>query len=563
MRDRTLWLRGLVFGLLVVVCVYDVYGQEPSDEARARSTAVALNYSRASLHRIRQNPSVRVLMEEQEKILNNLNLDGVADEEVVKLYTSVLDEIGQVRIAERERAVFRDKYHQAFRRDLGVNAFLFATQMASAQFGQAARTGAGSWWDYRTMTVNRDLDLWRVDKQRMTAVLDKSSQFLDTSWKMARQQNIPDRWLVRGDDLDRLEDAWREPDAEVRLRILKRMEPFMECYPPYWYYVARSQQSLGQLFAAAQTYERLAGLGAGHFRKDDMLAAALANRAVIQAYLNQPSAAETAREALRYSTDVWEANLMCAQVLHRGGDPIAAEDALLRNLDVNAERPQSLASLLSLYCQSQQTQKLAARLNDPEDVRQVSVPVLLRCAAVLGEQTPSAVTNTLTASLLAAPRLGLGRDDFVLTASPAWQLGTAQVTMQWGGQAFHTPRLVAGRDNWVQARFDGIFDWGGPLATLPENLETSITVKYPDAGTVRLVLRHNTDGTRTASVGAIQAASASSTPRQSGVFRIASIELDGAQVALNGQRQRTSSPVVLLPPIDQPAAAELDTLLLE
>src|SRR5690606_39106291 len=123
--------------------------------------------------------------------------------------------------------------------------------------------------------------------------------------------------------------AMREPRAEVRLRVLKRMEPFMEAFPPYWYYVARTQQELGQLFAALNTYDKVVELGAGHFRKDDMLATSLANRAGIQDFLQQPSAGETAEKALTYSTDVWETNLICSQVLTHHQRYAAAEDAIL------------------------------------------------------------------------------------------------------------------------------------------------------------------------------------------------------------------------------------------
>src|SRR4029079_2383371 len=64
---------------------------EANPAALGRSTAVALMYCRASCHRIRRCRSKRVLMEEQDKILNNLNLNQIADEEVVRLYTAVLD----------------------------------------------------------------------------------------------------------------------------------------------------------------------------------------------------------------------------------------------------------------------------------------------------------------------------------------------------------------------------------------------------------------------------------------------------------------------------------------
>lgn len=158
---------------------------------------------------------------------------------------------------------------------------------------------------------------------------------------------------------------WEKPILRFALHILRRMERFMTCYPPYWYHVARTQQGLGQLAGAAATYEKLRELGHGHFRKDDMLAAALANRAAIQAFCENPST-ETGQRALEYSNTCWQAILVCARILAQNQAYSQAEDAVLRNLDVALEQPQSLACLLSLYCETKDRQKLTARLNDAE-----------------------------------------------------------------------------------------------------------------------------------------------------------------------------------------------------
>ena len=200
-----------------------------TDEREARSTAVALNYCRASFHRMRRNPSKRVLSEEQQHILNNLNLNEIGDQEVISLYTGVLDEIGKEKIADKERYVLKQSYKHQVRRQMLSNAFILGAEVTTAQYVNAVRTGANSWWDYRTTSNNRELDLWKVEKTRMTEVNDKSTKFLDTFWKMAQKKNIPDNWLVRGDDLDRLDAALAENNAETRLRVLQRMERFMTC----------------------------------------------------------------------------------------------------------------------------------------------------------------------------------------------------------------------------------------------------------------------------------------------------------------------------------------------
>ena len=476
------------FGLLLAVAGETAEPDRAAVEADRRNTAVALNYCRASFHRIRRNPSKRVLLEEEKKILNNLDLSRIGDEEVIKLYSSVLDEIRQVQLAEKEQKLLDERYRLSIQRQLFASAMLFGTEAATGQVLGAVRTGANSWWDYRTTTAKRDLDSWRVDKQRMTNVGTKSASFLESFWKLTKQKQIPDRWLIRSDDLVRLDQAAQQADPVVRLRVMRRMERFMECYPPYWYYVARTQQQLGQLFAARKTYRRLVELGDGHFRKDEMLAAALANEAVIQVHLGRPDAAEIAIRALDHSTACWEANLLAARVLAISGRSTDAEDAILRNLDVNLERPQSLVLLLSLYYRNGDDQKLIARLNDAAVCRDVPVPVLLRCAARIGDgRLPAPLMKQITSSLAAVPRLRFGTDDVVVFATPGWQLSRARLVLTVGDRQFTRPQVsyAAGR---LAARFRDVGELGNPLARTPSQATMTLSLEFPDTPRIRIAL---------------------------------------------------------------------------
>jgi tetratricopeptide (TPR) repeat protein len=429
-----------------------------------------------------------VLVEEQEKILNNLDLNGIADQEVVKLYTSVLVEISEVRLTDRERHVLNEKYRTALGTVLTGDAFDFGTQLASAQYLSAIRTGARSWWDYRNTATVLDTDVFKADQKRLMAFTEKSGQFLDTCWKLARDRKIPDRWLVRNQDLSKLDTAMQERDLPVRLRVLKRMQEFMACYPPYWYYLGRTQQALGQLSSAAATYEKLVTLGQGHFRKDDMLAAGLANKAVIQDYLHQPCAAETALKALGYSTDVWEANLMCAHVLGCNGRMAEAEDAVLRNLDVDLERVQSGAALLSLYARQGKVAKLRSRLANPAVVRALPMPLLIRAAAALGpKKLPEAVVAHWATSLAAHYELNYGPDDFVLATTPLWNLQASEMSLVVRDESFRqsTIALTPGQS---EVRFARIGEVGHPLYASSNPPSAVLIIKYPDAPLVRLRL---------------------------------------------------------------------------
>jgi tetratricopeptide (TPR) repeat protein len=456
------------------------------EEALRRSTAVTLNYCRASFYRIQKSPRPRVLVEEQEKILNNLDLNSIADQDVVKLYTGVLVEISEVRMSDRERHVLNEKYRTGLGTLLTGDALDFGTQVASAQYLSAIRTGARSWWDYRNSATVLDSDIFHADQKRLMTVTEKTGQFLDTFWKLARDRKIPDRWLVRNQDLSRLDTAMQERDLTVRLRVLRRMREFMECYPPYWYYLGRTHQALGQFNAAVTTYEKLVCLGQGHFRKDEMLAAGLANQAVIEEYLRHPCAAKTALKALGYSTDVWEANLMCARVLAQHGKLAEAEDAVLRNLDVDLERVQSTAALVSLYARQGRVGKLRSRLATPELVRAVPMPFLIRAAAVLGPQRlPESIVAHWGSSLAARYELTYGPDDFVLVTTPLWNLQTSEMSLVVGEESFRqsTIALSPGQS---EVRFGRIGDVGHPLYASSSPPPAVLIVKYPDAPIVRL-----------------------------------------------------------------------------
>lgn len=459
---------------------------EPAPDALP--TAVALNYCRASFHRIRKYPTEEVMAEEEQKILNNLNITQLEDKELLTLYTSVLDEISQMGLADKER-VLMEKHHTAgIRRQVSWDALAFGTDLAMGQFGNAVRTGANSWWDYRNKAFERDIDLHKIDKSRVTSVVQRSSLFLDTFWKLARRKEIPDRWLVRGDDLDQLETALSESDPQVRERVLRRMEPYMEAYPPYWYYVARTKQELGQLAEAAEIYARLESMAAGHFRKDELLSTALANLAAIQDYLGDDTAVASAERSLNYSTDVWEANLVAARVLQRHGQIARAEDAILRNLDVNLERQQSHVFLAALYYFNQDKPKLARLLHNADAVANLPAPVLLRCAALVGiDQTPPVVVNNLMASLEAFPPATLAGEPLVVRMGYAWQLHLARLKIAQDGQPLPDPQVVRG---------NGFYDLRFPAAerslslrpssSAPQRLDLEFT--YPDETVVKLTL---------------------------------------------------------------------------
>jgi len=457
----------------------------PATEVSRRNTAVTLNYCRAALHRIRRAPSKKVLLEEQQRILNNLDLNQIDDPEVITLYRSILDEIGQVEISDRERVVIGEQFSRGIQRKMGTDIFVIGAQAATGQLGSVIQSGANSWWDYRSTQIKRDSDMWQVEKVQFSTLMTRSSTFLDSFWKLSRKNEIPDRWLLRDQDLDQLTDTLEEQDPERRLRMLARLERFMECYPPYWYYVARTQQQLGKTDEAVQTFQRLTEIGNGHFRQDDMLASSMANMALIQESQHDPEAPRTAARAFVYSTRNWESNLVCAWVLGRHAEYRDAEDLILCNMDEQLETEQSTVALVSLYYHSADKAKLKSLLDDEQIVRRIPIPGLLLCAKLLGpKEIPERASTYLASTLTAVPRSSGRMNAISVAAARGWKLNDAETTISDGSRTFQYAGHRAVEDGLevsftpsLNSRTDG--DLGKTLR---------MTLQYPSTPAIRVVL---------------------------------------------------------------------------
>lgn len=460
---------------------------DASVNQQSRSTAVALNYCRASLHRIRTQPGERVLAEERARILDNLSLAGIEDPEVIKLYSALLEEISSIPLREAEQKLNYSNHNRAIRRQVTWDVLAFSTELATAQFGSAIRTGADSWWDVRDRTYRRESDQLKLERQEMNDVVSKSTLFLDTFWKLARKRDIPDAWLVRGADLDRLNEANLEESADVRLRRLTRLESFLVAYPPYWYHVARTQQELGSYSEAIDTYGRLELLETGHFRVDEMLAASLANMALLQDAAGDRRAAHTAARALAAAPEVPEANLAVARVLQRQGQIAMAEEALLRNIDSGLQVATSQTFRLGLYYHSGDDEKLRAALSDPYVVQTASAGAVLRCLTKFQpHEYPQTVIAELSRSLAAYPRLNFGADELVLAADYRWRLPQVGIQLPVIADNNVTPQ-IAGIRGGYSARFATGLDWGHPFSP-PESLEVEMVLTYPDETRVAITL---------------------------------------------------------------------------
>jgi hypothetical protein len=335
--------------------------------------------------------------------------------------------------------------------------------------------------------------------------------------------------------------------------MLARLERFMECYPPYWYYVARTHQQLGNTEDAISTFERLSEIGRGHFRQDDMLASSMANMALMQESLKDPAAARTAARAFDYSTRNWEANLVCAWVLGRHAEYRDAEDLILCNMDEALETEQSSIALVSLYFHSEDKPRLKRLLEDGAIVRRIPIPGLLLCARLLGpNDLPRGAETYLASTLTAVPRSSGRMNAISVAAARGWKLNDAEAsisdgthTFQYAGHRAIEEGLEVNFTPSLESRSQG--DVGRTLR---------MTLKYPSTPAIRIVLSPESrdkvafDDTRGSGRFPLFGGALSGGRGRDGqpMYRIQEIEVDGLRLSLR-PADETDSEIRALKPV--------------
>ena len=171
-------------------------------------------------------------------------------------------------------------------------------------------------------------------------------------------------------------------------------------------------------------------------------------------------------------------NLTCAWVLNRHSEHTSAEDAILRNLDVDLEQNQSSIALVSLYYHTKNEQKLAKILENKAIVARVPIPGLLLAATLLeSDKFPTPARHRIASSLRATTETRFGREAIVLRTTPDWKLADARIAMVSGEENIPAPR-VHSSPRGIEIRF--------PLTKSVQEQDYVVKLNYPQTPEIQL-----------------------------------------------------------------------------
>jgi TPR repeat protein len=321
-------------------------------------TLGALNMAVASLHRITASESRVVLDAEYKNIIDNLRLGSIEDDpELKELYKELLTTIGgrALRAEEAERVSRRYGAAEKNRLTDMLSAARFSPANPWGFVGGILAGEAARYFGARNLardeSEGEDGELWRLERENIEDMTSLQKRLLDSSWTLLRRYGLPDEYRLTQGDLDALDSAIAEENAEKKLRMFKALEPNFKMYAPFWYYYAAAAESAGDAALSRACLGEFDRAWRPILRRDPFKAEAAKLRAgelIREGASRSAIAAQLAIVTENSAREDWVANLFAGTAYYSIGEAERAMELVAVNVDFGAEREVSASVLQNM-----------------------------------------------------------------------------------------------------------------------------------------------------------------------------------------------------------------------
>lgn len=252
------------------------------DRYDPQSTAMLLNYCRESLYKITEFNDRTVLDQEYSKLINNIDVTRLQDDEVAQLIQLLLRELNTLRMNEAERQFLSDAYNRHLQFNI-MEAFKGAREfkdikglnLGGGPAGtacQAIVAVAAGVINYKSQIARRQRDLkgrmLQLEAEELSRLTTLRTRFFDVEYKLYKRYNLPDRLDLKEMQLAQYARVLADTDARRRLERMERLKDDFEAYPPFWYQLGRTAQEVGEINFAKSYYEYFERIHTRTFRED-------------------------------------------------------------------------------------------------------------------------------------------------------------------------------------------------------------------------------------------------------------------------------------------------------
>ena len=303
-----------------------------------QSTAMLLNYCRESLYKITEFNDRAVLDDEYSRLVNNIDITRIQDDEAAELIEALLTELNALRLNEAERRLLSDAYNQRIQAAVmeafkGNKALVSAKDLApvtgkpAALACQAIVTLASGIVNFKGALAKqehqakaRDMQLRAEELNRLTTL---RTRFFDTEYKLYKRYNLPDRLNLKEVQMAQYIKVLADEDSQRRLERLERLKEDFDAFPPFWYQIGKAAQAVNSPAIAKSYYAHFEQIQTHVFREDQDYVMLCMHRILLDD-------TEKDRDAIRHDLRIiedntryyykWESLLFAALMYYQLGD---------------------------------------------------------------------------------------------------------------------------------------------------------------------------------------------------------------------------------------------------
>jgi len=345
-----------------------------AEEYDAQHTLLALNYAIMSIYRVEKIPSKVTVDEEYNGIINNLAIGNITDDqELIDLFTSMMDAYTEDKLEAKDRELIRRQYeaqvNSAFLKVKPlkhiqtevaistakevVNAAQNAQSFASGilAMGGAAASGLGEYTlalqanermrmqaqsEEQEYMQQRMAGEWALTKEKIRRFNGLKKNLLNAEWRLLRKYNLPDEARLTEETISQFYSFISDKDIAKALRTAKRLESNFNYYPPFWFYYGKAALENGNNGLARTCFDKFFEQSRPILRKDQFAASTARYKIFTLRNTEQDEAKNLLGVIEKNSAqDDWNNFLFCALQWYALGDKHKADDLLLRNIDFN------------------------------------------------------------------------------------------------------------------------------------------------------------------------------------------------------------------------------------
>jgi len=307
--------------------------ERSSTKYSPETTAMLLNYCRESLYKIVEYNDRAVLDEEYGKLVNNIDITRIQDDEAALLIESLLVELNTLKLSELEKRYLLDAYNKRIQNKVleifkggknppSINADEPATLACQALLFLAS--GIAGYRDSKAQLgkeiAERSLQLQAEELKRLTVL---RTQFFDTEYKLYKRYDLPDRLNVKEVQLAQYIKVLADEDSQRRLERLERLKDDFDAFPPFWYAIGKAAQETNRIDLAKSYYSHFERIQPHVFREDQDYVQLCMHRLMLFDPVTEKESIRQDLRTIESNTKYyykWESILFAAIMYYRIGD---------------------------------------------------------------------------------------------------------------------------------------------------------------------------------------------------------------------------------------------------